>query len=322
MKFIVTGCAGFIGMHVAKKILENGDEVLGFDTMNSYYSVKLKKDRLSFLKQFKKFKFLKMDISNKKVIKIITNYKPKKIIHLAAYAGVRHSINKPHDYVNTNILGFLNILEGCRFSNCKHLIYASSSSVYGVNDKKIYSENQICTTPLSLYGASKLSNEHMAHSYSYLFNFETTGLRFFTVYGPWGRPDMALYIFTDAIKKNKHLPLFNHGKLTRDFTFIDDIAEAIIKITYKNKKRNKNRLFNIYNIGKGEEVKLANFIKEIEKNLNKRAKIKKLPMQQGDVKHSNANIKNLFMDYGVKPKVNYESGTKKFIDWYIKYSKN
>ena len=321
MKYIVTGCAGFIGMHVSKKILQNGDQVLGIDSLNNYYSVKLKKDRLSLLKKFKNFKFQKLDISNKKIIKTIKKYNPNKIINLAAYAGVRHSIKKPHDYIKANVIGFLNILEGCRYSDCKHLIYASSSSVYGLNNKKVFSENQQCVTPLSLYGASKLSNEHMAHAYSYLFNLETTGLRFFTVYGPWGRPDMALYIFAEAIKKKKKLPLFNYGNMKRDFTFVDDITNSIAKIIYRKKKTNLNKKFKIYNIGKGETVKLINFIKEIEKNLNKKAKIKNLPMQLGDIKYSNANVKKLNSDYAIKPKINYKTGIKKFIDWYLRYSK-
>ena len=320
MKYIITGCAGFIGMHVAEEILKKGDKVLGFDTLNNYYSTKLKKKRLKILRKYKNFSFHKFDISNKKIINIFSKFRPHKTIHLAAFAGVRHSIKKPHDYINTNILGFLNILEGCRHSGCKHLIYASSSSVYGLNDNKIFSEKQICTTPLSLYGASKLSNEHMAHSYSHLFKIQTTGLRFFTVYGPWGRPDMALYIFTEAIQKRKPLPLFNSGKMSRDFTFIDDVVQSILKINYKKIIKKGKGIFKIYNIGRGEEIKLIDFIKEIEKNLGKKAKIKNLPMQAGDVKSSNANISNLFKDYKIKPKISYKLGIKKFVDWYLDYS--
>ncbi len=320
MKYIITGCAGFIGMHVAEEILKKGDKVLGFDTLNNYYSTKLKKKRLQILRKYKNFSFKKFDISNKNIINIFRKFKPHKTIHLAAFAGVRHSINKPHDYINTNILGFLNILEGCRYSGCKHLIYASSSSVYGLNDNKIYSEKQICTTPLSLYGASKLSNEHMAYSYSHLFKIQTTGLRFFTVYGPWGRPDMALYIFTQAIHKRKPLPLFNSGKMSRDFTYIEDVVQSILKINYKKTIKKGKGIFKIYNIGRGEEIKLIDFIKEIEKNLGKKAKIKNLPMQAGDVKSSNANISNLIKDYKIKPKISYKLGIKKFVDWYLDYS--
>lgn len=318
MKYIVTGCAGFIGMHVAEKILKKGDTVLGVDNINNYYSQKLKLKRLEILKKYKKFYFLKLDITQKRIVNIFKKFKPNKVIHLAAFAGVRHSIKKPYDYLETNIHGFLNILEGCKVSKCDHLIYASSSSVYGSNKTKIFSEDQQCISPLSLYGASKLANEHMAHSYSHIYKFKTTGLRFFTVYGPWGRPDMALYIFAEAIKKNKPLPLFNYGKMKRDFTYIDDIADGILKIVYKNKVA---KMSSIYNIGRGQEVKLMDFIKEIEKNIGQKAIIKKLPMQIGDIQASNAKIDKINRDYNFKPKVTYKQGIKKFIEWFQGYSK-
>ena len=273
MKYLVTGSAGFIGMHTCLKLLEENHNVIGIDDLNNYYSQKLKFDRLKILKKFKKFKFFKIDISDeKKLKKIFIKNKPSYVVHLAAQAGVRHSIIKPQDYTRSNLVGFANILECSKIFKVKHLLYASSSSVYGNTKKFPLSENEKQTNPISYYGATKLSNEVMAHSYSSLFRLPSTGLRFFTVYGPWGRPDMALFLFTNAIKNKKKIKLFNGGKMIRDFTYVDDVAYSIKKLIKKIPNCGKNPPYRILNIGSNNPINLKVYIDALQKNLKKKAK--------------------------------------------------
>jgi len=318
MTILITGSAGFIGYHLSKGLLEKKNTVLGLDDLNNYYCVKLKKKRLSILKKYNNFFFFKQNINNEKKLKnIFEKFRPKIVINLAAYAGVRHSLLYPEDYIQTNIVGFHNIINLCKRFSVKHLIYASSSSVYGDIKKKIFSEKDNANSPVSLYGATKLSNELISCSYSKIFKIKTTGLRFFTVYGPLGRPDMALYLFADAISKNKNIKVYNYGKMSRDFTYVEDVVNAIIKIIEKeNVKRNFHE---VYNIGYGKKVPLMKFVKEIEKNLKRKAKIKYFPMQKGDVISSNANINKILKDYKFKPQFNYKYGISKFIEWLKNY---
>lgn len=320
MKYLVTGCAGFIGMHVCTKLLEEKNYVIGVDNLNSYYSKKLKFDRLKILKKFKNFKFFKTDISNEKKLKnIFKKNKPIYVVHLAAQAGVRHSVKKPQDYTKSNLVGFANILECSRDIKVKHLIYASSSSVYGNSKKFPLSENLKQTSPISFYGATKLCNELMAHSYSYLFRLPTTGVRFFTVYGPWGRPDMALFLFTDAIKKHKKIKMFNGGKMIRDFTYIDDVAISIKKLI-KNTPNNRKKIpYRILNLGSNNPTSLKNFIKNLEIVLKKKANKVNYSMQKGDVKHTHANIKKLGKLIKFRPNTKIQKGILNFVNWYNKY---
>ena len=328
MKVLVTGCAGFIGFHLSKKLINEGISVVGIDNINSYYDVKLKKDRLKILKKTKlnkKYKFLfhKIDISNKSSLKkIFKKYNFDQVIHLAAQAGVRYSIEKPEAYVNSNLVGFANILENCRQKKIKHLFFASTSSVYGESNKFPYKETHNTDSPIQFYAATKKSNEVMAHSYSYLFNLHTTALRFFTVYGPWGRPDMALYKFTKNIIENKKVPLFNRGNHYRSFTYIDDVIEAIILLVRKKRKKNyldKKTPFEIINIGNNKSESLKKYLKIIEKKLNKKSKKKLLPIQSGDIKTTLADIKVLRKKTNFKPKVSIEEGISKFINWFLSY---
>jgi len=322
MRILVTGAAGFIGFHLCEKLLEDKHTVLGIDNINNYYDVKLKKDRLKILLRKKNFKFKKIDISDnnfvKKIYPIAKNFKI--IIHLAAQAGVRYSVTHPYKYIESNVKAQISILElAKRIKSFEHLIYASSSSVYGSNKKIPFSINDRVDNPISLYGASKRSGELITQSYSRMFNINCTGLRFFSVYGPWGRPDMAAYIFTKRIFENKTLDLFNFGRMERDFTFIDDIINGIAQLI-KIKKR-KNELHKIYNLGNNKPEQLLKMVSLLEILCERKAKINKKRMQLGDVRHTYANIKESKKDLKFKPKINLEQGLEKFVNWYKEYHK-
>jgi len=334
---LITGVAGFIGFHICKRLIENGEAVIGIDNLNTYYDQNLKKDRLNELDKISKeinnsWIFKKGDIEDETFLaKIFISYKPNVVLHLAAQAGVRNSIDNPKVYIKSNIMGFGNVLECCREHKIENLIYASSSSVYGGNVNIPYSEADEVNHPVSLYAATKKSTEILAHSYSHLYQLPTTGLRFFTVYGPWGRPDMAPMIFTDALFKNKPLKVFNYGEMARDFTFIDDIVEVLIKLVDKpaksdgdfNKKDPRAYSswspFRIFNIGNSESIKLLDFINHLEIEIGLKSKKQFLEMQQGDVKATSANT-NLIEEWiGFKPKTPIKDGIKKFIKWYKIY---
>tara|TARA_Y100001935_G_scaffold180602_1_gene149540 strand:- start:290 stop:1291 length:1002 start_codon:yes stop_codon:yes gene_type:complete len=331
MKIIVTGSSGFIGFHVSKKLLESGNKVHGVDSMNNYYDVNLKKARLNILKKYKNFSFSKTKIENKKNLDLaFKKFKPVVVIHLAAQAGVRYSIEKPRVYLDSNITGTYNIIEISKTLNVKHLIMASSSSVYGANKKIPFKEIDKTETQMSIYAATKKSNESMAHAYSNIWKVPITMVRFFTVYGPWGRPDMALFKFTKGILKNKKIDIYNNGKMFRDFTYIDDIVSGINLLI--RKVPNRNQLgkykddslspiapFRVLNIGNTKKVYLLDFIKEIEKVLGKKAKRNYMPLQKGDVKQtlSNTNLLKKITKYN--PKTNFKTGIRKFLDWYLDY---
>ena len=332
MKILVTGSAGFIGSKLSMELLERGDEVIGIDNHNNYYDPKIKDDRLDFLNNFKNYKHYKFDLNdNKSLSELFKTYKFQKVVNLAAQAGVRYSIQNPLSYIDSNIKGFAYVLENCRHNKVEHLVYASTSSVYGANTKMPFSENDSTNHPLSIYAASKLSNELMAHSYSYLYQLPTTGLRFFTVYGPWGRPDMALFKFTKNILEEKPIDVFNYGNHSRDFTYIDDIVKGIIKTldnpATKNIDWNSNQPdpatskapWRIYNIGNNKPVKLMDYIDALEKTLNKKAKINFLPMQQGDVPDTYANVDNLKKQLNYKPSTSVLEGVTNFVKWYRDY---
>jgi UDP-glucuronate 4-epimerase len=317
-KILVTGAAGFIGHALSKKLTEMKCQVVGIDNLNDYYDVKLKKDRLNQLKGKPNFKFIKLDLANRKAMEhLFKKEKFEIVINLAAQAGVRYSLKNPYAYGDSNLIGFLNVLEGCRNNKIKHLIFASSSSVYGLNKKMPFSEKDNVDEPISLYAATKKSNELMAHAYSKLYKIPSTGLRFFTVYGPFGRPDMAYFSFTKAIREGKSIDVFNNGKLKRDFTYIDDIVDAIIKLIDKIPESN----YKIYNIGNNKPVELMRFIEIIEKETGKKAIKNMLPMQPGDVLATYANINELKKAIGFVPKTSIEDGLKKFIKWYKDYYK-
>ena len=316
MKILITGAAGFIGYHLTKSLLDDGFEICGIDNLNNYYDPALKKDRLKILRDYSNFTFEKVDISNKeKLNKLFNKINPEKVVNLSAQAGVRYSIENPYAYVSSNLVGFVNIIELCRQNNVKGLIYASSSSVYGANKKIPFSIDDRVDKPLALYGATKRANELIAHSYSHLYNLNTTGLRYFTVYGPWGRPDMAMYIFTSKIINNEAIPLFNNGDMKRDFTYIDDIVYGTRAALDKNYK------YEIFNLGNHKSERLKDIISLIEKHLSKKAKIKKLPMQPGDVKRTFADIEYTTKMLNFFPKTSVESGIPKFVDWYKYYNK-
>ena len=320
-KILITGVAGFIGYHLAEKLLNNNYQIIGIDNLNDYYDPILKQDRLTNLNKFSNFEFHKIDfIRNKELTSIFNNNQFNQVIHLGAQAGVRYSITNPQVYVDTNITGFLNILENCNNFNVEKIIYASSSSIYGDNKDLPFSENDKTEKQISMYGVSKKTNELMAHTYSNLYGLKTIGLRFFTVYGPWGRPDMALYIFTKAIIENKDIDLFNEGNHTRSFTYISDIVEPIYRLIKIN-ENNQNILnnYDILNIGGAEPVKLLRFIDIIEDYLGKKANVRLKPIQQGDVQDTNADITYLEKITDYKPQVDIEEGIKRFIDWYKAY---
>ena len=331
MKIIVTGSSGFIGFHVSKKLLGSGNKVHGIDSMNNYYDVNLKKARLAILTKYKNFSFSKAKIENSKDLdKAFKKFKPAVVIHLAAQAGVRYSIEKPRVYLDSNIIGTYNIIEIAKRLNVKHLIMASSSSVYGANKRIPFKEVDKTETQMSVYAATKKSNESMAHAYSNIWRIPITMVRFFTVYGPWGRPDMALFKFTRGILNNKKIDVYNNGKMYRDFTYIDDIVNGINLLIskvpstkqlgkYKNDSLSPIAPFRILNIGNTKKVLLLDFIKEIEKVLGKKAKKNYMPLQKGDVKQtlSNTNLLKKITNYN--PKTNFKTGIKSFLDWYLEY---
>lgn len=340
MKILVTGAAGFIGFHVSKKLLEHHHIVVGLDNLNDYYDVNLKIDRLDQLgvnsdeaktfnqivqsKSFGKFRFVRMDLQDKEHLSsVFENEKFDIVCNLAAQAGVRYSLENPTAYIESNIVGFFNILECCRHFNIKHLVYASSSSVYGLNKKVPFEISDSVDHPVSLYAASKKSNELMAHTYSHLYGFRTTGLRFFTVYGPWGRPDMAMFLFTKAIINDQPIKVFNNGDLERDFTYIDDIVKGVVHILEDRytDSYDINELYHLYNIGNSKSVKLLDFIETIEKALYKKASKEMMGMQPGDVKKTWANISGLEKDYNYRPSTSVNQGVDKFINWYKDYYK-
>jgi len=320
MRIIVTGAAGFIGMQTSLRLLKSKNEVLGVDNLNNYYDKNLKLKRLQILKKYENFKFKKIDIADKNLLKVFKFFKPDYVVHLAAQAGVRHSISNPQDYTHSNLLGFANILQFSKLLKVKHLIYASSSSVYGESKKFPLSEKLTLNKPISYYGATKLCNELMAYSYSHLFKLPTTGLRFFTVYGPWGRPDMALFLFTQAIKKRKKIQLFNGGDMIRDFTYIDDITFSIKKLIKKTPSIKKGIPHRILNIGSNKPIKLKKYISTLENILKIKSNKNKLPMQKGDIKHTHADVKQLINLIKFKPKTKISKGIKNFVDWFDDYN--
>ena len=334
MKVLVTGTAGFIGSNVALRLLERGDSVIGIDNLNDYYDVQLKKDRLARLTSHANFTDLRMDLEDRdSIAKAFKTHKPDRVINLAAQAGVRYSLENPYAYIDSNVLGFLNILEGCRHNPVEHLVYASTSSVYGGNTAMPFSVHDNCDHPLTLYAATKKANELMAHNYSHLFNIPSTGLRFFTVYGPWGRPDMALFMFTKDILAGKPINVFNYGNHTRDFTYVDDIAQGVIAALDKpatpDPQYNSalpdpataHAPFRIYNIGSNNPVKLMRYIEVLEDSLGKKAELNLLPLQPGDVPDTYANVDDLIKDVGYKPNTPVEVGVKNFVQWYREYYK-
>lgn len=331
-RILITGCAGFIGFHLTRKAILLGYQVTGVDNLNDYYDVSLKKTRLQLLDGLSGFTFRQLDLADQQgVAKLFRENAFTCVINLAAQAGVRYSLINPHAYLESNMLGFLNILEGCRHQKTSHLVYASSSSVYGANKKMPFSVHDNVDHPLSLYAASKKSNELMAHTYSSLYDLPTTGLRFFTVYGPFGRPDMALFIFTKAILENKPIDVYNHGKMKRDFTYIDDIVESVARLIPKIPKPNPEwsglnpdpsssfAPYRLYNIGNNNPIELSRFIEIIEEKLGKKADKKFLPLQDGDVPENYANVDDLMREIDFKPSTPVETGIGKFIDWYLEY---
>ena len=331
-QILITGSAGFIGFHVASRLLLNGCQVVGVDNLNSYYDPSLKKARISILKNNPAFQFLQLDISNRIAVEeLFLNYSFDFVVNLAAQAGVRYSIENPHTYVESNIVGFLNVLEGCRHSRVKHLVYASSSSVYGANQMMPFSNHHHVDHPLALYAATKLANELMAHSYSVLFKLPTTGLRFFSAYGPFGRPDMALFIFTKSIIDGTPIHVFNEGKMKRDFTFIDDLVECVVRLVPKIAQPSADwsavkpdpatsfAPYRIYNVGNNSTIELMRYIELIEEKLGKKAIKKLMPMQEGDVPEALANVDDLMNEINFRPSTPIEQGVGKFIDWYIDY---
>ena len=331
-KKLITGAAGFIGFHLCRRLLDEGNEIVGIDNVNDYYDVELKKARLIQLENKKNFKFVKTALEEKEdILALFKSEKFDIVVNLAAQAGVRYSLINPYAYLDSNVYGFLNILEGCRHCNLKHLVFASSSAVYGLDTKMPFSVHQNTDHPISLYGATKKTNELMAHSYSYLFGIPTTGLRFFTVYGPWGRPDMALFLFTKAILENQPIDIYNFGNMERDFTYIDDIIEGVIRVMNRVPDPNPQwssakpdpatsvAPFKLYNIGNNNPVKLLNLIAVLEEFLGKKAKKNFLPLQPGDVPATFADVENLIKDVDFKPSTPIEEGVKKFVDWYRGY---
>jgi len=332
MKILVTGAAGFIGFHLSKRLTSEGHEVVGLDNLNDYYDVNLKKARLAILEESDLFKHVNVSLQDDQPMsELFASEKFTHVINLAAQAGVRYSIENPKSYIDSNIVGFLNILEGCRHNEVKHLVYASSSSVYGKNTKMPLNPHEGVDHPMSLYAATKKSNEMMAHSYSSLYDLPTTGLRFFTVYGPWGRPDMALFLFTKNIIDEKPINVFNHGKMMRDFTYIDDIVEGVVRVTKNTAAPNpdwdgdnpdpctSSVPYRVYNIGNNNVVELSRYIEVIEEVVGKKAIYNYMPMQPGDVPATFANVDDLVSDVGFKPDTSIEDGIRKFIDWYRGY---
>ena len=335
MKILVTGAAGFIGFHTSKKLLDRGDTVVGLDNFNDYYDVALKEGRAEMLADYDNFKLVRIDLADRSAMEaLFAEEKFDKVINLAAQAGVRYSIENPHSYIDSNIVGFVNILEGCRHNDVKHLVYASSSSVYGANTTMPFSVHQNVDHPLALYGATKKANELMAHTYSNLYKLPTTGLRFFTVYGPYGRPDMALFLFTKNIIAGKPIDVFNYGKHRRDFTYIDDIVEGVVRTMDHTAEPNENwdpakpdpgtsmAPYRLYNIGNQQPVELMDYIGAIEKTLGKKAEMNLLPLQPGDVPDTWADTESLANDVGYQPSTTIEVGVKNFVEWYLEFYKD
>jgi UDP-glucuronate 4-epimerase len=331
-RLLVTGAAGFIGFHLTDQLLRRGDSVVGLDNLNPYYSVQLKKDRLAQLAGRPGFAFHAVDLADRAAIEQLFERESfEVVVHLAAQAGVRYSLQNPHAYVESNLVGFMNILEGCRNTHVKHLVYASSSSVYGANTLMPFSVHHNVDHPVSLYAATKKANELMAHTYSHLYQLPTTGLRFFTVYGPWGRPDMALYLFTRAILEDRPIDVFNQGEMRRDFTYIDDIVEGVIRVADRVPTPNPNWTgdqpdpgtslapYRLYNIGNHQPVALREFIETLERALGKTASKHHLPMQPGDVPATYADVDDLARDVGFHPSTSIEQGIGQFVDWYRRY---
>lgn len=319
--YLVTGGAGFIGFHLSKSILEQGARVIGFDNMNDYYDVQLKKARLNILKEYENYTFIKGDLSDKEdVFRIFREYAPQVVVNLGAQAGVRYSIDNPDAYMQSNVMGFFHVLEGCRHFPVEHLVYASSSSVYGGNEKIPFSTSDQVDEPVSLYGATKKSNELMAYAYSKLYHIPVTGLRFFTVYGPYGRPDMAYYKFAQKILAGEPIQIYNNGDMYRDFTYVDDIVQGMENILCNPPEQNaKGVSYKLYNIGNHKPVKLMDFVAVLERNLGKTAVKEFLPMQPGDVYQTYADVSDLMRDYDFKPNTTIEEGISKFVQWYREY---
>jgi UDP-glucuronate 4-epimerase len=328
VSILVTGAAGFIGYHTCLRLLGRGDDVVGIDNLNDYYDPRLKEGRLEQLRPIRGFRFERIDITDKDaMVGLFARVRPRRVVHLAAQAGVRYSLENPHAYVDANLVGFMNILECCRHGDVEHLVYASSSSVYGLNTMMPFSVADNVDHPVSMYAATKKANELMAHTYSHLFGLPTTGLRFFTVYGPWGRPDMALFMFTKAILNNEPIGLFNYGKMRRDFTYVDDIVEGVTRVLDKTPKAGAGALepgsspgpYRVYNIGNGSPVELLRFVEVIEGCLGKKAVTNMLPMQPGDVEATWADVDALKRDVGFGPNTPIEVGVPKFVAWYRAY---
>ena len=331
-KILVTGAAGFIGFHVSRRLIDRGDLVAGLDNLNSYYDVQLKRDRLSQLTGSPGFEFRQIDLTDEASVReLFQSFRPERVVHLAAQAGVRYSIENPRAYIDSNIVGFLNILDNCRRTDVQHLVFASSSSVYGGNTQMPFSVHQNVDHPLSLYAATKKSNELMAHSYSHLFGLPTTGLRFFTVYGPWGRPDMAMFLFVRAILAGNAIDVFNHGRMQRDFTYIDDIVEGVVRTldhtatpaadwsSDRPDPATSRAPYRIYNIGNNNPVELLHLIETLEQELGRPAVRNLLPMQPGDVPATFADVDDLVRDVGFKPSTSIEEGVRRFASWYRTY---
>ena len=327
---LVTGAAGFIGMHVAHRLLVQGHDVVGVDNLNTYYDPHLKQARIKNLEAFSKFKFERIDIADRQsVTQLFAAHRFPAVVHLAAQAGVRHSLADPHAYVDANITGFLNVLEGCRHAECRHLVYASSSSVYGANSRVPFRVSENVDHPLSLYGATKRANELMAHAYAHLFALPATGLRFFTVYGPWGRPDMAMWLFTEAILENRPIKLFNNGHMRRDFTYVDDAVEAVVRLVRcppaPNPARSQNdpatslAPWRVYNVGNSKPVEVTEVVRLIEEALGKPAVRELLPMQPGDVPQTCADAADLERAVGFRPDTPIGEGIRRFVDWFLQF---
>ena len=332
MKILVTGAAGFIGFHVAQILLNRGDEVVGLDNLNDYYDVSLKEARLGMLRAFPNFRFVKLDLADREGMRnLFATEKFQRVVNLAAQAGVRYSIQNPLAYIDSNVVGFANVLEGCRHNGVEHLVYASTSSVYGANTAMPFSVHQNVDHPLSFYAATKKANELMAHTYAHLYQLPVTGLRFFTVYGPWGRPDMALFLFTKNILAGKPIDVFNYGNHRRDFTFIDDIAQGVVRcmdrVATGNPDWNSDEPdpgtstgpYRLYNIGNSAPVELMKYIECVEQYLGKKAVKNLLPLQQGDVPDTFADVDDLVRDVGYKPATSVEEGVRRFVEWYVGY---
>ncbi|HET7711667.1 MAG TPA: NAD-dependent epimerase [Thermoanaerobaculia bacterium] len=329
---LVTGAAGFIGYHVATRLLERGEEVVGLDNLNEYYDPTLKQARLARLQQSERFTFLKLDVADRSAMgEMFATRKPSRIVHLAAQAGVRYSLTNPDAYIDSNVHGFLNILEGCRHHPVEHLVYASTSSVYGANTRQPFSEHQNVDHPVSLYAATKKANELMAHTYAHLFGVPSTGLRFFTVYGPWGRPDMALFKFTKGILAGEKIPVFNRGEMIRDFTYIDDIVEGVVRTLDRPATPDTDwngddpdpatsaAPYRVFNIGNNRPVVLLDYIAALEKALGRKAEMEFLPMQPGDVRSTMADVSELEKATGFRPQTSIEEGIARFVKWYREY---